>query len=149
MRVNISDQSEAALTPFITPLVYVKGENWNKKVQDSGHAPNLQPSDRRLKKNIELVGSSSSGINIYEWEYKDVNFLNSLSGSYIYTTGRPGGDSWAKLPVLSGSDMVFEEGKYRGVMADDIPINAVVDLDNGYSAVDYSKIDVDFEKVEG
>ena len=81
-------------------------------------------SDRRLKKNIELVGKSPSGINIYEWEYKDVNFMNSLS------------------------DKVYGEGKYRGVMADDIPLDAVTELDNGYLAVNYSKIDVDFEKIK-
>jgi hypothetical protein len=81
-------------------------------------------SDRRLKKNIELIGKSPSGINIYEWEYKDVNFINILS------------------------DKVYGDGKYRGVMADDIPFDAVTELDNGYLAVNYSKIDVDFEKIK-
>ena len=36
-------------------------------------------SDRRLKKNIVLVGKSSSGINIYNFEYK-----NSIYGSGVY-----------------------------------------------------------------
>jgi hypothetical protein len=86
--------------------------------------PEIIPSDRRLKKNIELIGKSPSGINIYEWEYKDVNFINILS------------------------DRVYGDGKYRGVMADDIPFDAVTELDNGYLAVNYSKIDVDFEKIK-
>lgn len=32
-------------------------------------APNTTPSDRRLKNNITLIGKSSSGINIYSFEY--------------------------------------------------------------------------------
>ena len=31
-------------------------------------------SDRRLKKNIELIGNSPSGIGIYTFEYTDKNF---------------------------------------------------------------------------
>jgi hypothetical protein len=68
-------------------------------------------SDRRLKENIELVGKSSSGINVYQWNYK----------SY------PG-------------------KRYQGVMADEVP-NASVVMHDGYLAVDYSKVDVDFVEV--
>ena len=68
-------------------------------------------SDRRLKENIELVGKSSSGINVYQWNYK----------SY------PG-------------------KRYQGVMADEVP-NASVVMPDGYLAVDYSKVDVDFVEV--
>ena len=31
-------------------------------------------SDRRLKKNIDLVGKSDSGVNIYEFDYKDNSY---------------------------------------------------------------------------
>ena len=68
-------------------------------------------SDRRLKENIELVGKSFSGINVYQWNYK----------SY------PG-------------------KRYQGVMADEVP-NASVVMPDGYLAVDYSKVDVDFVEV--
>ena len=36
-------------------------------------------SDRRLKKNIEIIGKSPSGINIYSFEYK-----NPKHGKYVY-----------------------------------------------------------------
>ena len=31
-------------------------------------------SDKKLKKNIELVGKSNSGINVYEFDYKDKSY---------------------------------------------------------------------------
>ena len=31
-------------------------------------------SDERLKKNIQLVGKSPNGVNIYEFEYKDTKY---------------------------------------------------------------------------
>lgn len=67
-------------------------------------------SDTRLKENIEKVGLSPSGINIYEFNYK-------------------GG-----------------KGKYRGVLADEVPWAASKDKD-GFKMVDYSQVDVPFEKV--
>ena len=36
------------------------------------------PSDRKLKKNINLIGSSLSGLNIYSFEYKDSSYGNGL-----------------------------------------------------------------------
>ena len=69
-------------------------------------------SDYKLKKNIKLVGKSGSGINVYEFEYKD------------------------KLYGL---------GRYRGVMAQEVPYASI--MDNGYLKVDYSKIDVNFERI--
>ena len=37
-------------------------------------AAGLATSDRRLKKNIKLVGKSKSGINIYTFIYKDKSY---------------------------------------------------------------------------
>jgi len=70
-------------------------------------------SDIRLKENIELIGKSSLGINIYEFDY-----INKLHG----------------------------EGRYRGVMAQEVPEASFLHED-GYLWVDYSKVDVLFEKV--
>jgi hypothetical protein len=70
-------------------------------------------SDIELKENIELVGKSPSGINIYEFNYKDE---------------------------------AYGEGRYVGVIAQEVP-EASVEMSNGYLAVDYSKIDVDFIRV--
>lgn len=71
-------------------------------------------SDRRLKENISLVGQSTSGINIYTFEY-----INKS----------------------------FGEGKYQGVMSDEIPRDAVIKTSKGYDMVDYSKLDVEFIKI--
>ena len=71
-------------------------------------------SDIALKENIELVGKSESGINIYEFDYKD-----KLHG----------------------------EGRYRGVMAQEVP-DASIRHEEGYLTVDYSKVDVNFERID-
>ena len=70
-------------------------------------------SDRRLKKNINLIGKSPSGLNIYNFEYIDPN---------------------------------LGEGVYQGVMSDEVPSKAVV-YSNGYDAVDYSLLDVEFKRI--
>ena len=72
-----------------------------------------QLSDVRFKENIELVGKSPKGVNIYEFDYK-----NKSHG----------------------------EGRYRGVMAQEVP-NAAVKDDDGYLGVDYNKVDVKFERI--
>lgn len=70
-------------------------------------------SDIALKENTIKVGKSPSGINIYEFEYKD----KTLGG-----------------------------GVFRGVIAQEVPQASTIGKD-GYLYVDYTKIDVDFEKV--
>ena len=72
-------------------------------------------SDIELKENIEQVGTSPSGLNIYEWNY------------------------------------IGETNRHRGVMAQDLLAkgrqDAVVEMDNGYLAVDYRKLDVNMQPV--
>jgi hypothetical protein len=68
-------------------------------------------SDIRLKEDINLIGKSPSGINIYTFKYK-------------------------------GED----NGIYKGVMAQEVPYASVLDKD-GFYKVDYSKVDVRFEKI--
>jgi hypothetical protein len=86
---------------------------WSEEEGQYVSIGNFNLSDIRLKENINLVGLSDSGINIYTFEYKDK---------------RHGG------------------GVYSGVMAQDVPW-ASFEADNGYLAVDYSKVDVSFEQV--
>lgn len=75
-------------------------------------------SDIRLKENVELVGKSPSGLNIYNFSY------------------------------------IGEKGTYQGVMAQDLlgtPFeSAVVKGTTGseFMRVDYSKLDVQFKKVD-
>jgi len=80
----------------------------------SAALPLIFPSDRRLKKNINLIGKSPSGLNIYNFEYIDSK---------------------------------YGEGLFQGVMSDEIPQEAVVTMDNGYDAVDYSMLDVEFKQI--
>ena len=67
-------------------------------------------SDIRLKEDIQLIGKSQSGVNIYRFKYKDTN------------------------------------GMYEGVMAQEVPWAAEIS-NNGYYKVDYSKLDVEFRRV--
>ena len=66
-----------------------------------------------MKENINLIGSSNSGINIYTFEYKNKK---------------------------------YGEGAYQGVMAQEVPW-ASYRMRDGYLAVDYNKVDVDFIRV--
>jgi hypothetical protein len=43
-------------------------------------------------------------------------------------------------------DESYGKGVYEGVMSDEIPTQAVTNVD-GYDRVDYSKIDVEFKKI--
>ena len=69
-------------------------------------------SDKKIKENIELVGTSPKGYNIYEFDYKDKS---------------------------------YGEGRYRGVMAQEVP-EASINI-NGTLMVNYDKLDVDFERI--
>ena len=79
--------------------------------------PALIASDAELKENIKKVDISPSGLNIYEWNYIGESTSN----------------------------------RYRGVIAQDLLAkqrhDAVVEMDNGYYGVDYSKVDVPFTRV--
>jgi hypothetical protein len=71
----------------------------------------IQISDARLKENINLIGKSPSGLNVYTFKYK-------------------------------GND----NGIYQGVMAQEVPHASILG-DDGFYKVDYSKLDVEFKKV--
>jgi len=107
-----------SITPSPSPLQNILGigstlagiySKFNPAPLFSGPAPTS--SDMRLKENINLIGKSPSGINIYTFKYK-------------------------------GED----NGIYKGVMAQEVPYASVLDKD-GFYKVDYSKVDVRFEKV--
>ena len=75
-------------------------------------------SDRDLKKNIKKVGKSPSGVNMYEFEYKDKS-----NGEGVYQG------------VMS--DDLPKEIK-----------NKAVTTKNGIDAVDYSVLDVEFKRIK-
>ena len=81
----------------------------------AGSVAGAAASDRRIKKNIKLIGKSRSGLNIYAFEY---------------------------------IDKIFGEGIWQGVMSDEVSSEAVVKNFAGeFDGVDYSKVDVEFKKI--
>lgn len=88
-------------------------QNQAMVAQVAGAAMTAAASDIKLKENIELVGKSLKGVNIYEFDYKDKS---------------------------------YGKGRYKGVMAQEVP-NAAFKHSNGYLWVDYSKVDVNFERI--
>ena len=72
-------------------------------------------SDIRLKENYKIIGTSKSGIPIYEFSY------------------------------------IGQAAKYIGTMAQDLlalgRMDAVITMLNGYYAVDYNKLDVEFKLI--
>jgi len=90
-----------------------KGSFMNSLLGAVGTAAGLAMSDKNIKENIDLVGVSDSGINIYEFDYKDKS---------------------------NG------EGRYRGVMAQEVPEASIMGA-KGHLLVDYSKVDVEFERI--
>lgn len=80
-------------------------------------------SDIRLKKNIMHHGYSPSGIPIYKFQYRS--------------------------NVFAGAD--FRHAKFFGVMAQDLIVHAPLAICqnpyDGYLRVDYSMIDVDFQRI--
>jgi hypothetical protein len=111
-----SEQTEAEFNPnvFTTESVTVDGVTWqwNPAIGSYQQAPGGF-SDKHLKENINLIGSSDSGVNIYTFEYKDKS---------------------------------YGDGLYKGVMAQEVPWASIM-MNNGYLAVDYNKIDVDFKRI--
>jgi len=107
------------------------GSTDDDEMDDDGSTDDDEPcddgSDRRLKENIKQVGRSPSGISIYTFKYRDdmAGFLK---------------------------DNVDTNSVYLGVMAQELldiaPEAVVTNPATGYYAVDYSKIDVDFRKVD-
>jgi len=101
-------------TPALQQPVYMPGVQGDPGLGGSliGAAATIGSafiSDIRFKENIEKIGVSSSGTNVYRWNY----------------IGKP--------------------QRYQGVIAQEVPW-ACIDKD-GIKYVDYSKVDVDFQKV--
>lgn len=89
------------------------GDKWCFTPDHKGWKLTIWFSDMTLKENIELVGKSKSGVNIYEFDYINKEYGN---------------------------------GRYRGVMAQEVPSASKVGP-GGKLMVDYSKLDVDFERL--
>jgi hypothetical protein len=87
---------------------------FGQAVKGIAGAQAIVASDTKLKENIELVGISDLGTNIYEFDYKDKS---------------------------------YGDGRYRGVIAQEVP-EASIENSDGYLSVDYSKLDVDFERIQ-
>ena len=89
------------------------GQIYSGSMGMAGSYYGANTSDRRLKKNINKIGESPSGLNIYSFEFKDSK---------------------------------YGEGRFQGVMSDEVPQRLVKTID-GYDTVDYSKLDVEFKQI--
>ena len=114
-KYNSSDNS-AGITSTFTVRNGNNSASLTFVIKD-GVVTSVTSSDRRLKKNIKLIGQSPSGINIYEFQYK-VKYANN-----------------------------YGTGKFQGVMSDEVPWRAVSVDKGGYDMVDYSMIDVEFKQL--
>ena len=83
-------------------------------------------SDIRLKRNINLIGKSPSGIPTYTFKYREGI-------------------------KLANNDVLDSKSTFVGAMAQDLlelaPDAVIMGKEDGYYRVDYSKIDVDFYKL--
>ena len=99
---------------------------------DNGDDIIMTMSDRRVKTNIQLIGKSPLGIPIYKYKYTDL-----ASGD------------------LGGEDEIVDLDTTRtfvGVMAQDLLDLSIPDAvwknpKDGYYRVNYSKVDVDFYRL--
>ena len=110
-----SEQDGDSFNPnvYTTQTVTVDGVTWTWNPSLGQYQQPLGFSDKELKDNITLIGSSDSGVNIYTFEYKDKS---------------------------------YGDGLYQGVIAQEVPW-ASTEMSNGYLAVDYNKVDVDFKRI--
>jgi len=67
---------------------------YNTKNAGSTNTGGLPPSDIRLKENINLIGKSNSGINIYSWTYKEGVYEKG-----VFTGVMAQEVPWAAVPV--------------------------------------------------
>lgn len=67
---------------------------YNTKNAGSTNTGGLPPSDIRLKENINLIGKSNSGINIYSWTYKEGVYEKG-----VFTGVMAQEVPWASVPV--------------------------------------------------
>ena len=105
----------------------VKDAGRRLSAKASKSTPQPEMSDKRLKRNIAFIGNSPSGIPTYTFKYREG--MNLANG---YTT----------LDTVN---------TFVGAMAQDLlelaPEAVIMNQDDGYYRVDYSKIDVDFYKL--
>ena len=109
-------------------VVKAAGRRLSAKASKSTPQPDSPgESDKRLKRNIAFIGNSPSGIPTYTFKYREG--MNLANG---YTT----------LDTVN---------TFVGAMAQDLlelaPEAVILNQDDGYYRVDYSKIDVDFYKL--
>ena len=113
MQANAAGQRAGSKMGFLGDLIST-GASIYLATQTGGASGATGMSDRRLKKNINKIGESPSGLNIYSFEY-----INSKYG----------------------------KGLFQGVMSNEVPKEAVVKMKNGYDAVNYGILDVEFKQI--
>lgn len=113
-------KSDSVKRPYATPRLTVYGSVRELTGSSSGTVGdglgmNMQPSDRALKENLVRVGEHPAGFGLYLFDYK-AEFKDSCG-----------------------------HGRQFGVMADEVEgviPEAVSIADNGYRAVDYTRLGI-------
>ena len=78
------------------------------------------------------------------WDPRDWFSDPRLKENVLYIGDSPSGLKIYEFDYIAGLGIA---GRYRGVMANEIPQNAVTRRAGEYDMVDYSKIDVEFERI--
>ena len=78
--MNNMDLSGTGVDNSTQNSMYDQYGNWKGNPLDDPNASSTidWTSDRRLKKNINLIGESPSGLNIYSFEYKNPQYGKGL-----------------------------------------------------------------------
>tara|TARA_R100000781_G_scaffold80118_1_gene49474 strand:- start:564 stop:1478 length:915 start_codon:yes stop_codon:yes gene_type:complete len=113
---------------------------FNDAAQTSQNAQQAA-TDAQAAKDQAWSGAISSGVNVVGSLFGSDRRLKKNIKLISYSP------SGLKIYTFEYIDKFFGEYIYQGVMSDEVPSDAIVN-NGGYDRVDYSKLDVEFKKLE-
>ena len=126
---NLAGANEAVQMGYSNELAYA-GLEQGINMQNSANAQSGQNAMMGLVGTLAAAAIMSSDRKLK----KNISKIDeSPSGLNIYS--------------FEYKDSKYGKGLFQGVISDEIPQEAVVQMDNGYDAVDYSKLDVEFKQI--
>ena len=126
---NLAGANEAVQMGYSNELAYA-GLEQGINMQNSANAQSGQNAMMGLVGTLAAAAIMSSDRKLK----KNISKIGeSPSGLNIYS--------------FEYKDSKYGKGLFQGVISDEIPQEAVVQMDNGYDAVDYSKLDVEFKQI--
>ena len=125
---NLAGANEAVQMGYSNELAYAGLEQ----------GVNMQNSANQANKGPSLL---EQGLQLYMmYQFSD----RKLKKNIIKIGESPSG---LNIYSFEYKDSKYGKGLFQGVMSDEIPQEAVMQMDNGYDAVDYSKLDVEFKQI--